>query len=91
MSLMRKEMNHDENNQYGRKETAHDIRVRAKAISEAADIACNQWNGAKNTQSKLRMGHTFQAIWENLKNLSDDEFKRAEDVEKIEHLAVIQE
>jgi len=68
------------------RESVREIEARARAISEAADMACNQWNLAKRTQHWAAMTPVFKEIWDNLKGLSADEFKRADEARKIEHL-----
>lgn len=57
------------------------LRVTARAFSNAADTACNQWNGLPRTDAWRAMTPAFQRIWNNLKNISDDHHKLADRLE----------
>jgi hypothetical protein len=59
-------------------------RARAQAFSSAADTACNQWNGLQRTKEWCAMSGHFQLIWKNLKNISDDYHKIADELAKKE-------
>lgn len=55
-------------------------RARAQAFSSAADTACNQWNGLIRTDAWCAMTGEFQLIWKNLKKISDDYHKIADEL-----------
>ena len=54
-------------------------RARAQAFSSAADTACNQWNLLDRTKVWCAMTGPFQAIWKNLKHISDDYHRLADE------------
>jgi len=55
-------------------------RARAQAFSSAADTACNEWNRLKRTKNWCAMTGQFQLIWRNLKDISDDYHKIADEM-----------
>lgn len=58
-------------------------RARARAFSSAADTACNQWNCLKRDAAWCKMSTAFQEIWKNLKDISDDWHKIADEESKV--------
>jgi len=56
-------------------------RATAQAYSDAADTACNAWNLLERTPHWAAMTEPFEAIWRNLKAISGDHHKRAEELE----------
>ena len=56
-------------------------RARARAFSCAADTACNAWNCLPRTKAWCEMATEFQLIWKNLKEISDDYHKIADEME----------